>query len=55
MAFHIDRESLPIYSAKGALIKEFRINPCCVVVGETGSGKTTQIPQVQISLNAITK
>lgn len=40
------RKNLPIYSARTALVKEFRANACCVVVGETGSGKTTQIPQV---------
>jgi len=40
------RQSLPIYSARNSLIREVRQNRCCVVVGETGSGKTTQIPQV---------
>ena len=40
------RRALPIFSARGALLKEIKVNPCCVVVGETGSGKTTQIPQV---------
>ena len=40
------RRSLPIFSARSALLKEIRTNSCCVVVGETGSGKTTQIPQV---------
>ena len=40
------RRSLPIFPARGALLREIKANPCCVVVGETGSGKTTQIPQV---------
>lgn len=40
------RRSLPIFPARTALLKEIRTNSCCVVVGETGSGKTTQIPQV---------
>ena len=40
------RKLLPIYPARGALIKEIKANINCVVVGETGSGKTTQIPQV---------
>ncbi len=41
------RKSLPIYSARDALLGEIRTHDCCVVVGETGSGKTTQIPQVR--------
>ena len=41
------RSSLPIFSAREALIREFKANDCCVVVGETGTGKTTQIPQVE--------
>ena len=40
------RKLLPIYPARDALIKEIKSNINCVVVGETGSGKTTQIPQV---------
>ena len=43
------RSSLPIFSAREALIREFKQNDSCVVVGETGSGKTTQIPQVYIN------
>ncbi|KAJ2356935.1 ATP-dependent RNA helicase [Coemansia erecta] len=39
------RMSLPIYSARSAIIRAVRENPTVVVVGETGSGKTTQIPQ----------
>lgn len=42
------RELLPIHSARGPLIREILANDSCVVVGETGSGKTTQIPQVHI-------
>ena len=40
------RRALPIYPARGRLLKEIKANPCCIVVGETGSGKTSQIPQV---------
>lgn len=43
------RKLLPIYPARGQLLREFRANACCVVVGETGSGKTTQIPQVAVA------
>lgn len=39
------RFNLPIYSARKALITEIRTRDNVLVVGETGSGKTTQIPQ----------
>ncbi|KAG0353783.1 putative ATP-dependent RNA helicase dhr2 [Podila minutissima] len=39
------REALPIYTARDIIIKEVKENACVVIVGETGSGKTTQIPQ----------
>eukprot|EP00731_Ephydatia_muelleri_P023983 Em0016g254a len=39
------RSTLPIFSAREALIREFKQIDSSVVVGETGSGKTTQIPQ----------
>lgn len=40
-----ERESLPMFSAKQALISEVKQHDTLIVVGETGSGKTTQIPQ----------
>lgn len=36
---------LPIFSARQALIREAKRHQNLVIVGETGSGKTTQIPQ----------
>ncbi|KAJ9049122.1 hypothetical protein DSO57_1027908 [Entomophthora muscae] len=39
------RASLPVYSYRSDLIKAIQDHPTLVVVGETGSGKTTQIPQ----------
>eukprot|EP00798_Chlamydomonas_sp_ICE-L_P016225 gene16226-22390_t len=39
------RKQLPIWSARTKLLEMVRANPSMVVVGETGSGKTTQIPQ----------
>lgn len=39
------RRTLPIWSARKSLIQEIRDNECAVILGETGSGKTTQIPQ----------
>lgn len=36
---------LPVMEAKGAIVKLVQRGPACVIVGETGSGKTTQVPQ----------
>ncbi|KAL4517246.1 hypothetical protein Ndes2437B_g06850 [Nannochloris sp. 'desiccata'] len=40
-----ERRQLPMWSAKEKLIQAVKKSPVLVVVGETGSGKTTQIPQ----------
>ena len=40
-----DRRSLPIYPYRDDLIKAVEDHQTIVIVGETGSGKTTQIPQ----------
>ncbi|EOA39748.1 hypothetical protein CARUB_v10008395mg [Capsella rubella] len=39
------RRSLPIATVEKRLIEEVRKNDILIVVGETGSGKTTQLPQ----------
>ncbi|EJU01168.1 P-loop containing nucleoside triphosphate hydrolase protein, partial [Dacryopinax primogenitus] len=39
------RMQLPIYDGKGAIVNAVRENDTVVVLGETGSGKTTQLPQ----------
>merc|ERR1719369_2770868 len=39
------RESLPIFKLKDQLIKAIYDNQILIVVGETGSGKTTQMTQ----------
>ncbi|XP_072519799.1 ATP-dependent RNA helicase DHX33 [Salminus brasiliensis] len=39
------RKQLPIYQAKPQLISQLRQLQNAVLIGETGSGKTTQIPQ----------
>ncbi|XP_008559827.1 ATP-dependent RNA helicase DHX8 [Microplitis demolitor] len=41
----IDRESLPIYNMKDELIKAVSKNQFLIILGETGSGKSTQITQ----------
>ncbi|KAK1331140.1 hypothetical protein QTO34_009089 [Cnephaeus nilssonii] len=40
------RESLPIYKLKEQLVQAVHDNQILIVIGETGSGKTTQITQV---------
>lgn len=39
------RKSLPIASVEKRLVEEVRNNDTLIIVGETGSGKTTQLPQ----------
>ncbi|OAJ41460.1 hypothetical protein, variant 1 [Batrachochytrium dendrobatidis JEL423] len=39
------RKKLPVYLAKDMLLSEINQNPIVIIVGETGSGKTTQLPQ----------
>ena len=39
------REYLPIFSVRDELLNVIRENTCVVIVGETGSGKTTQLTQ----------
>jgi HrpA-like RNA helicase len=41
----LERQQLPISSVKASLIDAVRSNEALVIVGETGSGKSTQVPQ----------
>lgn len=47
------RKSLPIYQYHDDLLKLIKDNLFCIVTGDTGSGKTTQIPQYIVE--ALTK
>ncbi|KTW31426.1 hypothetical protein T552_00070 [Pneumocystis carinii B80] len=40
------KQKLPIFSFKNNLLTLIKENPVCVIVGATGSGKTTQLPQL---------
>ncbi|KAL6962433.1 RNA helicase, partial [Sarracenia purpurea var. burkii] len=40
-----DRKTLPIYSYRNELLQAVHNHQVLIIVGETGSGKTTQIPQ----------
>ncbi|KAG2236059.1 hypothetical protein INT48_008153 [Thamnidium elegans] len=42
------RKQLPIYSGREAIINTLETSDTVIVMGETGSGKTTQIPQYLI-------
>ena len=39
------RKSLPIYQHKSNIIESIKKNNFLIITGETGSGKTTQLPQ----------
>lgn len=42
--------SLPIREYADKIVKAVQANPVTIVIGETGSGKTTQIAQVSLEL-----
>jgi pre-mRNA-splicing factor ATP-dependent RNA helicase DHX16 len=39
------KKSLPIYKFREELLRTIEENQMCIIIGETGSGKTTQLPQ----------
>jgi ATP-dependent RNA helicase DHX8/PRP22 len=45
MSIKEQRESLPVFKLRSSLIKAIRENQLLIVVGDTGSGKTTQMTQ----------
>ena len=45
MSMKEQRESLPIFKLRDQLLQAFNDNQILIVIGETGSGKTTQITQ----------
>eukprot|EP00761_Pharyngomonas_kirbyi_P001515 gb/GECH01001519.1/.p1 GENE.gb/GECH01001519.1/~~gb/GECH01001519.1/.p1 ORF type:complete len:779 (+),score=163.76 gb/GECH01001519.1/:1-2337(+) len=44
-AIQKQRKELPMYNMRDELMKTIHNNTCTIIVGETGSGKTTQVPQ----------
>lgn len=44
--FKEQRQYLPIFAARTELLNIVRDNSVVIIVGETGSGKTTQLTQV---------
>ncbi|PVD28898.1 hypothetical protein C0Q70_11493 [Pomacea canaliculata] len=49
------RNRLPIFSVKGHLLTEIQKVKTAIIIGETGSGKTTQIPQYLYERGLISK
>lgn len=43
--FQQQREYLPVFAVRQSLMRVIRENSVVIVVGETGSGKTTQLSQ----------
>ena len=43
----VDPKSLPVRDYANRIVEAVRSNPVTIVIGETGSGKTTQISQVR--------
>ncbi|KAM3716919.1 putative pre-mRNA-splicing factor ATP-dependent RNA helicase [Dirofilaria immitis] len=50
MSLKEQRESLPIFALKKALLEAIAAQNVLIVIGETGSGKTTQITQYMIEV-----
>lgn len=46
VSVHQRRKSLPVYMHRKRLLEEIRRHTTLIIIGETGSGKTTQIPQL---------
>lgn len=45
------RKTLPVYKNKDDIVERIEKNRVTVLIGETGSGKSTQIPQLLLPLN----
>lgn len=43
---HEQQNELPIVAAKDSIMKMVKDNDIIIIIGETGSGKTTQLPQL---------
>ena len=44
-------QDLPITSFAKDIVETVKLNAITIIIGETGSGKTTQIPQVLLVLS----
>ena len=49
--YHLDfDDSLPIYAWREDIEKQLRQHQVLIICGETGSGKTTQIPKICLAM-----
>ena len=46
MRLELEREQLPVFGVRERLLAELRGVQTALLVGETGSGKTTQVPRL---------
>ena len=44
-----DKRNLPIFREKERIIQSVRSNPVTIIIGDTGCGKSTQVPQYLLS------
>lgn len=44
-----DKRNLPIFKEKDRIIESVRKNTITIIIGDTGCGKSTQVPQYLIS------
>lgn len=47
------RKGLPIYEYRDRIEKAVKENDFCIVTGDTGSGKSTQLPQYMMDSEAV--
>jgi pre-mRNA-splicing factor ATP-dependent RNA helicase DHX38/PRP16 len=47
------RQYLPVYAVREELLQIIRDNQVIIIVGETGSGKTTQLTQVRAGVDEL--
>ena len=48
------QRGLPVFQYKSKIMETVKANPITLIVGETGSGKTTQIPQYLLEWHQVT-
>lgn len=52
-SLHQTRQNLPVYQYRESIVDQIRRSGVTVIAGETGSGKSTQIPQFLLEVRLI--